>query len=107
MAFTCGSEEATNRGAAEQTMTSAIVEGRHLRLTTLRPAGPDDSSRAAAILAAMRSDLGRYRHIRVAGAEGFRQFIPGGAAPVQHYTKLRWWLQAKQGLDPSRPSSLL
>ncbi|HEY3279859.1 MAG TPA: hypothetical protein VGJ83_05050 [Gemmatimonadales bacterium] len=107
MAFTCASEEAADHAAAESSMVSALVEGRHLRLTALRPAAPGDSSRAAAILAAMRRDLSRYRDIRVAEGDGFRQFIAGGAAPVQHYTKLRWWLQAKRGLDPSRPSSLL
>jgi hypothetical protein len=107
IAFTCGSEEEANRGAAEQTMSSALIEGRHLRLTALRPTAPGDSSRAAEVLVAMRRDLARYRDIRVAHADGFRQFISGGAAPVRHYTKLRWWLRAKQGLDPSRPSSLL
>ena len=61
----------------------------------------------AAIVATMRRDLDRYRDIRVAQADGFRKFIPGAAAPVQHYTKLRWWLQARNRLDPSRPSSLL
>lgn len=40
-------------------------------------------------------------------ADGFRQFIPGGAAPVQHYTKLRWALKSRTRLDPSRPTSLL
>jgi hypothetical protein len=107
MALTCASEEDANHAAAEQSMVSALVEGRHLRLTALRPAAPDDSSRAAAILAAMRRDLARYRDIRVAEGDGFRQYIRGGAAPVQHYTKLRRWLQAKRGLDPSRPTSLL
>jgi hypothetical protein len=93
--------------AAEHTMSGAMVQDLHMRLTTLRPRAPGDSARADSILVVMRRDLARYRDIRVAEADGFRQFIPGGAAAVQHYTKLRWWLQAKSGLDASRPSSLL
>lgn len=93
--------------AAEHAMSGAMAEDLHMRLTTLRPRAPGDSARAAAVLATMRSELARYRDIEVAQADGFRQFIAGGAAPVQHYTKLRWWMQARTRLDPSRPSSLL
>lgn len=93
--------------AAEHTMSGAMVEDLHMRLTAVRPRAAGDSARAAAVLAAMRRDLARYRDIRVAETDGFRQFIAAGAAPVQHYTKLRWWRQARSGLDPSRPSSLL
>ena len=93
--------------AAEHTMSGVMAEDLHMRLTTLRPRVAGDSARAAAVLATMRRDLVRYRDVGVAEADGFRQFVPGAAAPVQHYTKLRWWLQARAGLDPSRPSSLL
>jgi hypothetical protein len=93
--------------AAERAMSTAMAEDLHMRLTTLRPRTSGDSTRAAAILVTMRSELARYRDIEVARADGFRQFIPGGAAPVQHYTKLRWAMQARTRLDPSRPSSLL
>jgi hypothetical protein len=93
--------------AAEHVMSGAMFEDLHMRLTPLRPRAAGDSARAAAILTTMRRDLGRYRDIRVAEEDGFRQFIPGGAAPVQHYTKLRWALQSRTRLDPSRPTSLL
>lgn len=93
--------------AAEHTMSGAMAEDLHMRLTTLRQRAPGDLARADSILVVMRRELVRYRDIRVAQADGFRQFIAGGAAPVQHYTKLRWWMQARTGLDPSRPSSLL
>lgn len=97
--------------AAEHSMSRA--EGMmgdsdpHLKLSTLRPRAPGDSGRAAEILAVMRRDLARYRDIRVAQADGFRQYIPAGAAPVQHFTKLRWAFQSRNGLNPSRPTSLL
>jgi hypothetical protein len=93
--------------AAEHTMSGAMVEDLHMRLTTLRPRAPGDSARADSILVVMRRELARYRDVRVAQGDGFRQFIAGKDAPVQHFTKLRWWIQARTGLDPSRPSSLL
>lgn len=96
--------------AAEHAMAGTVSnEDLHLRLTPLRPAAPGDSARAAQVLGVMRRELARYRDVRVAEADGFRQFLPGagGAAPVQHFTKLRWAIQARNGLDPARPTSLL
>jgi len=93
--------------AAEHAMSAVMAEDLHMRLTTLRPRVPGDSARAAVILATMQSELARYKDIEVARADGFRQFVPGAAAPVQHYTKLRWAMQARTRLDPSRPTSLL
>ncbi|HYT84302.1 MAG TPA: hypothetical protein VEK77_09935 [Gemmatimonadales bacterium] len=93
--------------AAERAMAGMVAEDLHLRLTPLRPVAPGDSARAAEVLAVMRRELARYRDVRVAQGDGFRQFIPAGGAPVQHFTKLRWALQARNGLDPARPTSLL
>ena len=33
--------------------------------------------------------------------------IPAAGAPVRHFTKLRWAIQSRNGLDPARPTSLL
>src|SRR5258706_16107667 len=94
--------------AAEHAMAGMVSsEDLHMRLTPQRPPGPGDSARAAAVLAVMRRELARYRDVRVAEADGFRNFIPAAAAPVQHFTKLRWAFQARNGLDPARPTSLL
>jgi len=95
--------------AAEHAMAEAgpMSADPHLRLSALRPSAPGDSARAATILAVMRRDLVRYRDIRAAQADGFRQYIPAGGAPVQHYTKLRWAFQSRNELNPSRPLSLL
>ena len=93
--------------AAEHVMSGSMAEDPHLRLTPLRAPAPGDSARFEAVLAQMRRDLDRYHDIREAKADGFRQYIPGGAAPVQHYTKIRWALRSRTELDPSRPSSLL
>jgi hypothetical protein len=93
--------------AAENAMADGLSADPHLRLSTLRRPDRGDSARGAEILATMRRDLERYRDIRVAQEDGFRQYIPAGGAPVQHFTKLRWAFQARKGLDPSRPTSLL
>lgn len=95
--------------AAEHAMggREPAAEDLHLRLTTVRAPAPGDSARAAEILATMRHDLARYRDVEAAKADGFRQYIPSGAAAIQHYTKVRWAFQARSGLDPARPTSLL
>jgi len=93
--------------AAEHAMAGQMSEDPHLRLMARRHPAPGDSARAATILATMRRDLSRYRDIRAAQADGFRQYIPPGGAPVQHFTKLRWAFQSRNALNPSRPTSLL
>lgn len=95
--------------AADNAMAGPLplADDPHLRLSALRPPAAADSARGAEILAVMRRELARYRDIRVARADGFRQYIPGGAAPVQHYTKIRWALRARRELHPARPTSLL
>jgi hypothetical protein len=96
--------------AAEHAMGGAgmtSVEDLHLRLTPLRAPAPGDSARAAQVLAIMRRELAKYRDVRVAEQDGFRQFLPGVAAPVQHFTKLLWAWQSRDTLDPARPTSLL
>src|SRR5947207_5137903 len=94
--------------AAEHAMAGMVSnEDLHLRLTPVRPPAPGDSTRAAEILAVMRRELGKYRDVRVAQDDGFREFIPAAGAPVRHFTKLRWAIQSRNGLDPARPTSLL
>jgi hypothetical protein len=94
--------------AAEHAMAGMVSnEDLHLRLTSVRSPAPGDSARAGEILAVMRRKLAKYRDVHVAEADGFRQFLPGAAAPIQHYTKLRWAVEARNGLDPARPTSLL
>src|SRR5438094_9826042 len=73
--------------AAEHAMAGMVSnEDLHMRLTPLRSPAPGDSTRAAEILAVMRRELARYRDTHAAEADGFRNFIPAAAAPVQHFT---------------------
>lgn len=94
--------------AAEHAMAGMVSnEDLHLRLTTVRSPAPADSARATEMLSVMRRKLAKYRDVRVAENDGFRQFLPGATAPIQHYTKFRWALASRNGLDPARPTSLL
>ena len=94
--------------AAEHAMAGMVSNGDlHMRLTPLRSPVPGDSVRAAEVLSIMRRELARYRDVHAAESDGFRQFLPAAGAPIQHFTKIRWALQARNGLDPSRPTSLL
>jgi hypothetical protein len=94
--------------AADHAMAGMVSnEDLHMRLTPLRSPAPGDSARAAEVLAVMRRELEKYREVHAAEADGFRQFLPGAGAPIQHYTKFRWALQSRNGLDPARPTSLL
>src|SRR5438034_9705827 len=93
--------------AAQHAMAGMVSnEDLHMRLTPLRTPTPGDSTRAAEILAVMRRELARYRDVHAAEAAGFRNFIPAAAAPVQHFTKLRWAVQARNGLDRARATRL-
>src|SRR5919201_1699718 len=93
--------------AAEHAMAGMVMEDLHLRMTALRPPTPADSARAAAVLAVMRRDLAQYKDIRVAQADGFREFIPAAGAPIHHLTKIRWAFESRNSFDPSHPTSLL
>ena len=77
--------------AAEHEMAGMVSnEDLHLRLTPARARSAGDSARAAEVLATMRRELVKYRDVRAAEADGFRQFLPGAGAPIQHFTKFRW-----------------
>lgn len=94
--------------AAEHAMAGMVSnEDLHLRLTPPRPPAPGDSARAAQVLAAMRRDLAQYRDVQVAEHDGFRDFLPNAGVPMHHFTKLLWAFQARRGLNPARPTSLL
>lgn len=95
--------------AAEHAMSGAMdVEDLHMKLTPVRPAAPGDSARAAALVSRMRSSLAKYRDVRVAEADGFRQFLPGVKnQPVYHFTNRLWALEATMRFDPDHPTSLL
>ena len=93
--------------AAEESMGRPVPADPHMTLTPMRPGSGPDSMRAAAIVVQMRATLGKYRDVRVAQADGFRQFLPGVPQPVYHFTNRRWALAEMVRFDAAKPTSLL
>ena len=93
--------------AAQEAMSGPMPADPHMTLTPAWPGQAADSARAAALVAAMRAALGKYRDVRVAQADGFRQFLPGVQQPVYHFTNRVWALEEMLRFDPAKPTSLL
>lgn len=93
--------------AAQEAMSGPMPADPHMTLTPLRPGSRADSTRAAALVTAMRAALGKYRDVQVAQADGFRQFLPGVPQPVYHFTNRAWALEEMLRFDPAKPTSLL
>src|SRR4029077_6520760 len=92
--------------AAHEAMSGPMSMDPHLVLIPLRPRSAADSTRAAQLVAQMRTTLARYRDVGAAEAGGFRKFLPGVTQPIYHFTSWRWALLARR-FDPTRPTSLL
>ena len=93
--------------AAHEAMSGPMAADPHMTLTPPRPPSAADSSRAAALVQQIRAALERYRDVRAAQADGFRQFLPNVKQPVYHFTNRRWALGEVFRFDPAKPTSLL
>jgi hypothetical protein len=73
--------------AVVESMTGHHMHGNpHLRLTAKRPERPGDRQRAAAIVAALKPALERYRDYHTALQNGYVIFAPEVPQPVYHFT---------------------
>jgi hypothetical protein len=80
----------------------------HMRMTDLRPATPEDETRAHDILEKLRSAIARYRNYQVALAQGMRIFLPEIPQDVYHFTDFAETGREYQGrFDIAHPGSLL
>lgn len=79
----------------------------HVRLSKARPLSRADSARAAALVAVIRREIGKYGEVKAAIADGYEQFLPNVPLPVYHFTKRQHGLEAAFTFDPARPTSLL
>src|SRR6266480_4565860 len=93
--------------AAHEAMSGSLSVNPHLLLTPSRARSPADSTRAAQLVAQLRTALDRYHDVRAAEADGFRKFLPGVKQPIYHFTSWRWAFLAARRFDPTRPTSLL
>jgi hypothetical protein len=92
---------------AGETMSAQMHGDRHTRLSPLRRGTAADSARARQFVVEMRRVLAKYQDMRVARADGFRQFLRNLKQPVYHFTNWRWAIEAMVRFDPARPTSLL
>ena len=106
MAVLDSTDEHASR-AAHEAMNGPMAADPHMTLTPLRPPRAADSIRAAALVGEMRVALDRYRDVRAAEADGFRQFLPNVKQPVYHFTNRRWALAELFRFDATKPTSLL
>lgn len=80
----------------------------HMTMTPTWPLAAGDSARAQAIVEQVRSSLAKYRDVRVAVADGFKEFLPNVKhQKVYHFTNWRHALTARFTFDPASPTSLL
>lgn len=81
--------------------------GPHMKWTTLRPATPEDTSRAAQIVHTLREVLVKYKDYHVALQEGFVPFHPEIPVPHYHFTSKTNGFKAAFTFDPASPTALL
>ena len=94
-------------GASHSMASEHLHMGSHMKMTARRPPAPEDATRAADVVAALRGTLERYRDYRVALADGYRIFLPDIPQPQYHFTNYWRGLEAAFTFDPSKPTSLL
>lgn len=99
------------QGAAEATMSAEMSEmamNPHMRMTASRTATAADSARARALADTLRRELAKYKDVRVAEADGYKQFAPQVKNQhVYHFTRNRAAIKAAFTFDASEPTSLL
>lgn len=80
----------------------------HMEMTPSRPPSRSDSLRAAKLVTQLRSSIAKYRDVRVAVDDGFRQFAPQlKNQRTYHFTNYRWAFQNAFRFNPEKPTSLL
>ena len=95
--------------AANTAMAAPSIDtGRHMRLTVERPGTAADSARARALVDTLRKAIAKYKDVKVAEADGYRQFAPKVKMPrVYHFTRKAAAIKAQFTFDPTMPTSLL
>lgn len=80
----------------------------HMETTSPRPLTRADSLRAVRIVTELRAGIAKYRDVRIAVDDGFRQFAPQlKNQRVYHFTNYRWGFQNAFRFNAAKPTSLL
>lgn len=92
----------------DHAMNGKLVAGLHVAMTPDRPPTAGDSARAASIARELRASIAKYKDVRVAVKDGYRQFAPGvKGQKVLHFTRGRSAVRAVFSFDAAQPTSLL
>lgn len=92
----------------DHAMNGKMSAGLHMEMTPSRPMLPSDSARAAEIVSQLRASIARYKDVRLAVKDGYKQFAPGVTGQrVLHFTNDRSAIRSAFGFNSSRPTSLL
>jgi hypothetical protein len=81
--------------------------GPHMKMTTLRPANPDDQKKADKVVEQLRGAIEKYKDFKVALADGFQIFQPNIPMPMKHFTNYSYAFEATHKFNPLHPTSLL
>jgi hypothetical protein len=77
-------------GDSDETTVPTMKMGEHMQMSVPQGAKSGDAERAAAIVAAAKRVLERYRDVAAAERDGYRPFAPRGTIGEEvHYTN-RW-----------------
>lgn len=92
------------------TMSSADMSAMtaHMEMTPRRAENSADSARAARLVTDLRTAIGKYRDVRVAVDDGYRQFAPQiKEQRIYHFTNYRRAIANAFRFNPGKPTSLL
>lgn len=80
----------------------------HMEITPKRPANDADSTRAAHLVTDLRTAIGKYRDVRIAVDDGYRQFAPQiKDQRIYHFTNYKRAFANAFRFNPGKPTSLL
>ncbi|MCU1239799.1 MAG: hypothetical protein JWO71_525 [Candidatus Acidoferrum typicum] len=79
----------------------------HMYMTPLRPKQPGDQEKAAAVVAAAKATLERYKDYRKALLDGYAIANPKLKQPQYHFISQANTREADLHFDPSKPTALL
>ena len=93
---------------AAMLMLPTVAAAQHMEMTPRRAPNVTDSARAAKFVTELRSAIRKYRDVRIAVDDGFRQFAPNVKNQrVYHFTNYRWAFENAFRFNPEKPTSLL
>lgn len=92
----------------DHAMNGKMAAGLHMEMTPSRPRLASDSARAAEIVSRLRASIAKYKDVRLAVKDGYKQFAPGVKGQRElHFTNNRSAIRSAFGFKSSRPTSLL